>query len=110
MKKNKTKYRIIVDGVSKLLCAKQLYQQHIKGQWQTLSNVPYQSKSIVVELNLATSDKEPAQWAKIKLLFVRSVNEEKQQASKHDWALFLTTDSQMNDETILFSFCLRTLS
>ena len=107
MKKNKTKYRIIVDGVSKLLCAKQLYQQHVKGQWQTLSNVPYQSKSIVVELNLATSDKEPAQWAKIKLLFVRSVNEEKQQASKHDWALFLTTDSQMNDETILEIYALR---
>ena len=35
------------------------------------------------------------------------MNEEKQQASKHDWALFLTTDSQMNDETILEIYALR---
>jgi hypothetical protein len=31
---------------------------------------------------------EVVQWGKVKLLFVRSVNETKQQASKHDWALF----------------------
>ena len=88
MKKNKMKYRLNVGGISHLLCAKALYKQHVKGQWQTLNNVPYQSKSIVVELNLTSSDKEPAQWVKVKLLFVRSVNEAKQQASKHDWALF----------------------
>jgi hypothetical protein len=56
------------------------------------------SKSIVVELNLTSSDKEPAQWVKVKLRFVRSINENKQQAIKHDWALFLTTDSQLDDE------------
>jgi SRSO17 transposase len=107
MKKNKMKYRLSVGGVSHLLCAKALYQQHVKGQWQTLNHVPYQSKSIAVELNLASSDKEPAQWVKVKLLFVRSVNEEKQQASKHDWALFLTTDSQLEDEKILEVYALR---
>jgi IS4 transposase len=67
----------------------------------------YQSKSIVVELNLASSDKEPAQWIKVKLLFVRSINETKQQASKHDWAPFLTTDSQLDDEKILEIYALR---
>ena len=107
MKKNNMKYRLVVDGVVKLLCAKALYKEHIKGQWQTLNKVPYQSKSIVVELNLTSSDKEPAQWVKVKLLFVRSVNEEKQQASKHDWALFLTTDSQLEDEKILEVYALR---
>jgi SRSO17 transposase len=107
MKKNKMKYRLVVDGKVKLLCAKALYKEHIKGCWQTLNHVPYQSKSIVVELNLASSDKEPAQWVKVKLLFVRSVNEEKQQASKHDWALFLTTDSQLDDEKILEVYALR---
>ena len=81
MKKNKMKYRLNVGGISHLLCAKALYKQHVKGQWQTLNNVPYQSKSIVVELNLASSDKEPAQWVKVKLLFVRSVSEAKHQAS-----------------------------
>lgn len=107
MKKNKMKYRLNIDGTSHLLCAKELYKQHVKGQWQTLEHVPYQSKSIVVELNLTSSDKEPAQWVKVKLLFVRSVNEAKQQASKHDWALFLTTDFQLEDEKILEVYALR---
>jgi hypothetical protein len=69
--------------------------------------VPYQSKSVVVELNLTSSDKEPAQWVKVKLLFVRSIDEAKQQASKHDWALFLTTDYQLEDEKILEVYALR---
>ena len=107
MKKNKMKYRVTVDGFSHLLCAKELYKQHVKGQWQTLNNMPYQSKSIVVELNLTSSDKELAQWIKVKLLFVRSVNEAKQQASKYDWALFLTTDSQLEDDKILEVYALR---
>ena len=107
MKKNKMKYRLSVDGVSHLLCANELYKQHVKGCWQTMNNVPYMSKSIVVELNLTSSDKEPAQWVKVKLLFVRSINENKQQASKHDWALFLTTDSQLDDEKILAVYALR---
>lgn len=107
MKKNKTKYRLTIDGVGHFLCAKDLYKQHVKGHWQTLNNVPYQSKSIVVELNLASSDKEPTQWVKVKLHFVRSINESKQQASKHDWALFLTTDSKLEDEKILEVYALR---
>ena len=106
MKKNKMKYRLVVDGVSHLLSAKELYQRYVKGSWQTLKNMPYQSKSITVELNLSSSDQEPAQWVKVKLLFVRSVNEAKQQASKHDWALFLTTDSQLEDEKILEVYAL----
>ena len=90
-----------------MLCAKQLYQQHVKGKWQSLTKLPYQSKSIVVELNLAATDKEHDQWIKVKLLFVRSMDETKQQAGKNDWALFLTTDSQMCDENILEVYALR---
>jgi hypothetical protein len=107
MKNNKMKYRLVIDGKVKLLCANALYKEHVKGCWQTLNQVPYQSKSIAVELNLANSDKESAPWVKVKLLFVRSVNEEKQQASKHVWALFLTTDSQLDDEKILEVYALR---
>ena len=107
MKKNKMKYRLVMNESTHLLSAQELYKQHIKGHWQTLNSVPYQSKSIVVELNLTSSDKEPAQWVKVKLLFVRSINEAKQQASKHDWALFLTTDSQLEDEKILEVYALR---
>lgn len=107
MKKNKMKDRLMMDGISHLLSAKELYQRYVKGSWQTLKNMPYQSKSIVVELNLSSSDQEPAQWVKVKLLFVRSVNKAKQQASKHDWALFLTTDGQLEDEKILEVYALR---
>jgi SRSO17 transposase len=107
MKKNKMKYRLITNGNSHLLCAQELYKQHVKGRWQTLDHMPYQSKSIAVELNLASSAKESPQWVKVKLLFVRSVDESKQQASKHDWALFLTTDSQLEDEKILEIYALR---
>ena len=107
MKKNTMTYRLTINGMPRLLCAQELYKQHVKGHWQSLKNVPYQSKSIVVELNLTRSDKKPAQWVKVKLLFVRSVNEAKQQASKHDWALFLTTDSHLGDEKMLEVYALR---
>jgi len=75
----------------------QLYKQYVKGHWQTLNNLPYQSQSIVVELNLTRSDKEPAQrlsevrngfeeslsclnftsklWSLFKLLISRALNE-----------------------------------
>ncbi len=107
MKRNKTKYRLHINGEPRMLCATQLYQQHVKGHWQSLKALPYQSKSIVVELNLATTDKEAAQWVKVKLLFVRSMDEKKQLAGKNDWALFLTTDSQMPDEKVLEVYALR---
>jgi hypothetical protein len=58
------KYRLTVDGINHLLCAKELYKQHIKGRWQKLNHAPYQSKSIAVELNLASSDKEAADGLK----------------------------------------------
>jgi hypothetical protein len=39
--------------------------------------------------------------------FVRGVNEDKEQAGKHDWALFLGTGSLMDDETMLEVYALR---
>ena len=58
-------------------------------------------------MNLAKSIKEPDHWIKVKLLFVRGVNEEKQRAGKHDWALFLSTDTHLSDERILEIYALR---
>ncbi len=107
MKRNKMKYRFMENGESKLLSAEELYKQHIKGQWHNLKNIPYQSKSIIVELNLTTETKKDPQWIKVKLLYVRSMNEAKQQASKNDWALFLSTDSLLEDEKILEIYALR---
>ena len=108
MKKNKIKYRVTTTDGQYLLCtAEELYKSHVKGQWHKINGRPYQSKSMTVELNLAQSVKECDQWVKVKLLFVRGVNEEKQTAGKHDWALFLTTDSQLSDEKMLEIYALR---
>ena len=104
MKKNKMKYQTL-DGT--IGSASELYQAHIKGDWKKISTLPYQSKSLIVKLNLAQSKKEADHWVKVKLLFVRGVNEEKEQAGKHDWALFLSTDSQLSDEKILEIYALR---
>ncbi len=54
-----------------------------------------------------SSDKEAAQWIKSKLLFISTVNEAKQQASKQEWGLFLTTKSQLDDDKILEVYALR---
>ncbi len=42
-----------------------------------------------VQLNLASSEKEPEQWRNVRLLFVRgNAAIEKQETGKHDWAVF----------------------
>ena len=108
MKKNKMKYRLTTAQETSLIGnAAELYQDQVKGQWQKISGRPYQSKAITVELNLAQSTQEDDHWVKVKLLYVRGVNEEKQHAGKHDWALFLTTDSQLSDEKMLEIYALR---
>ncbi|RJY18668.1 transposase, partial [Parashewanella spongiae] len=39
-----------------------------------LAGLPYQTKSIVVELNLAETAKLEPNWIKVKLVFCRGVN------------------------------------
>jgi len=108
MKKNKMKYQLKTAGGACLsLSAADLYKDQIKGQWTKIKGNIYQSKSIIVELNLAQSKKERDQWVTVKLLFVRGVNEEKQKAGKNDWALFLSTDSHLSDEKVLEIYALR---
>jgi len=105
MKKNKTKYRI--RNTEQLMNAQELFKHQVKGHWRQLNGQPYQSKSITVDLNLSTSPKEPEQWISVKLLFVRGVAEDKPQAGKSDWALFLSTDSELRDEKLLEIYALR---
>ncbi len=108
MKKNKTKYRVRSESnIEQLMTAQELFKHHVKGRWHKVTGRPYQSRSITVDLNLALSPKEPEQWISVKLLFVRGVNEDKQQAGKSDWALFLSTDSELEDEKLLEIYALR---
>ncbi|WP_244935385.1 IS4 family transposase [Parashewanella spongiae] len=104
MKKNKMKYRL----ADKSECsAAELFKTQVKGRWQKLAGLPYQTKSIVVELNLAETAKLEPNWIKVKLVFCRGVNPDKKKGGKHDWALFLSTDASLSDEKILEIYALR---
>jgi len=113
MKKSKLKYRLtIYENEKKVihdLNLHELYQYCIRKQWQKISGQPYQCKVIEVELNLTNStSKDPEQWRKVRLLFVRGNTEpNKQKAGKNDWAVFLTTDINLEANKILEIYALR---
>ena len=112
MKNDKTLYRYytIKEGrkIYQDYNAQQLHQKVIRKHWKTCTNTPYQTVSVNVELNLAKSDKEPAHWVNVQLLYVRgAAKEEKPTVGKKDWALFLTTDLALSPQKILEIYALR---
>lgn len=111
MKKNKMKYRMneTVHGetVSLELDIQALYRHRIRKNWEPIRGQKYQAKVLDVELNLA-EPKEPEQWIKVRLLFVRGNAAETQATvGKHDWAVFLTTDRALPPVEILELYSLR---
>jgi SRSO17 transposase len=111
MKKNKMKYRMseIVRGqaVTKELDVQSLYKRCVRKAWQPIHGQKYQAKAVDVELNLAET-KEPEQWVKVRLLFVRgNAGDTQQTAGKHDWAVFLTTDTTLSETEILELYSMR---
>ncbi len=112
MKKNKTKYRVseYVDGnvVKQEMDVKALYRHCVRKKWQAIPGQAYQAKTLDVELNLAESDDIPEQWPHVRLLFVRgAVEPTKTQAGKHDWAIFLCTDTALSATDILQLYAMR---
>ena len=112
MKKNTMKYRLTErrqeQAQHRELDVKALYQSCVRGQWDNIPGQPYQAKACDVELNMADSPKEPERWITVRLLFVRgTVNREKAQAGKHDWAVFLTMDRGLKPQRILELYALR---
>ena len=112
MKKDRTKYRLTENQagtvVHREVDVKALYRTCIRSQWDKIQGPPYQAKALDVELNLSESPKDQERWIKVRLLFVRGVaNGEKQQAGKHDWAVFLTTDPGLEPQRILELYALR---
>ena len=88
MKKNKMNYRMseIVRGnaVTKELDVQTLYKRCVRKAWQPIYGQKHQAKAVDVELNLAET-KEPEQWIKVRLLFVRgNVDDTQQTTGKHD--------------------------
>ena len=112
MKKNTMKYRHTLHLPDKVVCTEMdvraLYQSAVRGQWEKISGQPYQSKTVVVDLNLNDPKDEVARWVKVRLLFVRGVSDsDKAQPGKHDWCVFLTTDVHLDAQKMLELYAMR---
>lgn len=112
MKKNKMKYRHSLHLPDKVVCKEMdlcaLYQSAVRGQWGKVAGQPYQSKTVVVDLNLNDPKDEVARWIKVRLLFVRGVPaSDKAQPGKHDWCVFLTTDIKLDAQKMLELYAMR---
>ena len=112
MKKSKLKYRVsdFIKGeiIQRDMDIKALYKHTVRKQWKKIPGQRYQAKVVDVELNLALTDKEEAQWTNVRLLFVRGSDQEtKTQAGKHDWAVFLCTNTALTATEILELYAMR---
>lgn len=112
MKKNKMKYRHSLHLPAKVVCKEMdlraLYQSAVRGQWAKVAGQPYQSKTVVVDLNLNDPKDEVVRWIKVRLLFVRGVPaSDKAQSGKHDWCVFLTTDPKLAPRKMLELYAMR---
>ena len=99
------KYKVVIEGQATELNAQELYTTVVKRKWIKVRGMPWKAVSLDVELDLA--EKEP-RWKPMRLLFVRGLKEtDEADASKKDWALFLTTDIQLSMSKILETYALR---
>ena len=111
MKKNNMKYRMseFVRGniVSRELDLRALYKRCVRKAWQPIPGQKYQANVVDVELNLAES-KDSEQWVKVRLLFVRgNAGDTQATTGKHDWAVFLTTDTHLSSADMLELYAMR---
>ena len=109
MKKGKLKYRAAFAGGEKqLLNAQELYTHVVKGAWRKVRGLPWKAMSLDVELDLAEKEDKQPRWQTVRLLFVRGLKELGEAAvGRKDWALFLTTDTQMSMSKLLETYALR---
>jgi SRSO17 transposase len=112
MKKNKMKYRHSLYTPDKVVCTEMdvcaLYQSAVRGQWEKIPGQSYQSKTVVVDLNLNDPKDEVVRWIKVRLLFVRGVpSSDKTQPGKHDWCVFLSTDVNLDPQQMLELYAMR---
>ncbi len=77
-------------------------------KWRKAADLPWRVVSCMVQLNLETAVRKPERWQqRVKLLFVRGLDDEDRSCSKKNWALFLTTDPQLSAEQMLRAYSLR---
>jgi hypothetical protein len=102
------KYRLVVEGQAIQLNAQALYTLVVKKKWAKVRGMPWKAVSLDVELDLAEKDEKEPRWKPMRRLFVRGLKEtDDVDASKKDWALFLTTDLQLSMSKILETYALR---
>ncbi|MBL3619315.1 MAG: transposase [gamma proteobacterium endosymbiont of Lamellibrachia anaximandri] len=109
MKKSKMKYRAVVSGRKKqLLNAQELYSYAVRQEWKKVRGMPWKAVTLDVELDLAEKDEKKPRWKRVRLLFVRGLQEPGgEEVGKKDWALFLTTDIQLSMSKMLETYALR---
>lgn len=109
MKKNKMKYRAIIDGQKKqLFAADELYSHAVKHNWRKVNGVPWKAAALYVELDLSTTEENQERWEWVQLLFVRGLEEpDESDKGKKSWALFLTPDTQLSMSKLLEIYSLR---
>lgn len=112
MKKNNLKYRLSEYHNGSMerqeMDVQALYRHCVRKAWQKIPGQAYRAQVVDVELNLAESDKVAAQWVTVRLLFVRgNADTTKSKAGKHDWAVFLSTDTALTASKILELYAMR---
>jgi len=63
----------------------------------------FKTASLIVSLNLATDERQPAHWAEVRLVFSAPVRAH----SSDTWVVFLCTDVKLSDAKILEVYALR---
>ena len=105
MKRGKLKYRVRrADGRELLLDANELYAKAARRKWRKVANLPWRAASCAVHLNLETDVRKPERWHRVKLLFVRGLDDDDRSRSKTNTALFLTADPQLSAERMLRAY------
>lgn len=95
------------ETVSRELDVQALYKHCVRKAWQPLRRQKYLAKIVDAELNLA-ENKDSEEWVNVRLLFVRgNAGDTQTPAGKHDWAVFLTTDTNLSSAEILEVYSLR---
>ncbi len=86
---------------------KESYKYCLRKAWQSIRGQKCQAKIVDAEINQA-ENKDPEEWIKVRLLFVRGNAVDTQTTvGKHDWAVFLTTDTELSSAEILELYALR---
>ena len=110
MKKGSMKYRVhAADGTkTRMLDAKELFAHQVRRRWTKVQGLPWRAVAVEVELDVSANRQQPAQWKRIRLLFVRGVHEPGEpEVGKKDWALFLCTAPGLAMSKMLEVYALR---